>query len=105
MLLVHMDHSTSRFQRTNYSGPSSKHLKTWRNLMAKKSLTGKRIAILVDQGFEQVELVKPRKALDKAGAQTTVVSPQAGEVRGWNVKKWGKFVAVDVPLDAANPSE
>src|SRR5215510_16240756 len=73
--------------------------------MAKKDLTGKKIAILVDQGFEQVELIKPRKALDKAGAQTRVVSPQDGEVRGWNLKKWGKSVAVDVPLDSANPSE
>ena len=73
--------------------------------MAKKNLTGKTIAILVDEGFEQVELIKPRKALEKAGAQTRVVSPQDGEVRGWNFKKWGKFVAVDVPLDSANPSE
>src|SRR5215510_5447539 len=73
--------------------------------MPKKGLTGKKIAILVDEGFEQVELIKPRKALDKAGAQTKVVSPQEGEVRGWNMKKWGKSVAVDVPLDSADPSE
>jgi protease I len=68
-----------------------------------KDLTGKKVAILVDEGYEQVELVKPRKALDKAGAQTHVVSPQEGEVRGWNMKKWGKYVAVDVSLDAADP--
>jgi protease I len=73
--------------------------------MAKKDLTGKKIAILVDQGFEQVELVKPRKALDKAGALTQLVSPQEGAVRGWNMKKWGKSVAVDVPLDTADPSQ
>jgi protease I len=72
--------------------------------MAKKDLTGKRIAILVDEGFEQVELIKPRKALDRLGAQTQVVSPQEKEVRGWNVKRWGKFAAVDVPLDSADPS-
>jgi protease I len=72
--------------------------------MAKKDLTGKRIAILVDEGFEQVELIKPRKALDKIGAKTEVVSPQEGQVRGWNVKKWGKYVPVDVPLDAADPA-
>ncbi len=71
-----------------------------------KDLTGKRIAILVDEGFEQVELVKPRKALDKAGAETQVVSPQTeqGQVRGWNMKRWGKFVAIDVPLESADPS-
>src|SRR2546427_10966226 len=71
-----------------------------------KDLTGKRIAILVDEGFEQVELVKPRKALDKAGAETQVVSPQTeqGQVRGWNMKRWGKFVAIDVPLESADSS-
>ena len=73
--------------------------------MAKKDLTGKKIAILVDEGFEQVELIKPRKALDKIGAQTKIVSPQEGEVRGWNMKRWGKSVAVDVPLDSADPAE
>lgn len=73
--------------------------------MAKKDLTGKRIAILVDEGFEQVELIKPRKALDRIGAQTQVVSPQEHQVRGWNIKKWGKSIAVDVPLESADPSE
>ena len=73
--------------------------------MAKKDLTGMKVAILVDEGFEQVELIKPRKALDKVGAETKVVSPQAGEVRGWNMKRWGKSVPVDVALDAANPSD
>ncbi len=72
--------------------------------MAKKDLSGKRVAILVDEGFEQVELIKPRKALDKIGAKTEVVSPQEGQIRGWNVKKWGKYVAVDVPLDSADPA-
>jgi len=72
--------------------------------MPKQYLNGKRIAILVDEGFEQVELIKPRKALDKSGANTQVVSPQEGEVRGWNLTKWGKYVPVDVPLDTADPS-
>jgi len=71
--------------------------------MAKKDLTGKRVAILVAEGFEQVELIKPRKALDKIGAKTEIVSPEEGQVRGWNLKKWGKFVAVDTPLDSADP--
>src|SRR5512132_3832081 len=72
--------------------------------MAKKDLTGKRVAILVDEGFEQVELIKPRKALDRAGATTEVVSPQEGEVRGWNMKKWGKFVPVNTSLESADPA-
>ena len=73
--------------------------------MAKKDLTGKKVAILVDEGFEQVELIKPRKALDRVGASTQVVSPQENEVRGWNMKRWGKSVAVDVPLESANPAD
>lgn len=71
--------------------------------MAKKDLTGKRVAILVDEGFEQSELIKPRKALDRLGAQTHIVSPQENEVRGWNIKRWGKSAAVDVPLESADP--
>jgi protease I len=73
--------------------------------MAKKDLTGKKVAILVDEGFEQVELIKPRKALERVGASTQVVSPQENEVRGWNLKRWGKSVAVDVPLESANPAD
>jgi protease I len=71
-----------------------------------KDLTGKRIAILVAEGFEQVELIKTRKALDKAGAQTQVISPEneQGQVRSWNQKRWGKFVVIDVPLESADPS-
>jgi protease I len=72
--------------------------------MAKKDLTGKKIAILVDDGFEQVELIKPRKALDRVGAHTQIVSPQDKEVRGWNIKRWGKTLAVDVPLASADPA-
>jgi deglycase len=72
--------------------------------MAKKNLNGIKVAILVDQGFDQFELIKPRKALDKAGAETKVVSPQEGEVRAWNVRRWGKSVPVDVSLDGADPS-
>ncbi len=73
--------------------------------MAKKDLSGKRVAILVAEGFEQVELLKPQKALEKVGARTQVVSPVEHQVRGWNVKRWGKYVPVDAPLDTANPAE
>jgi protease I len=74
-------------------------------MAVKRDLTGTKVAILVDEGFEQVELIKPRKALDKAGAETKVVSPQAAEVRAWNMKRWGKAIAVDVPLESADPAE
>jgi protease I len=68
-------------------------------------LNAVKVAILVDNGFEQSELIEPRKALDEAGAETRVVSPRDGTVRGWNHKEWGDEVAVDVPLARANANE
>jgi protease I len=73
--------------------------------MANNALQGKKIAILVTDGFEQVELLEPRKALDQAGATTQVVSPKDNKVKGWNFKEWGQEVPVDVPLNSANPEE
>ncbi|MFY9909122.1 MAG: type 1 glutamine amidotransferase domain-containing protein [Candidatus Sulfotelmatobacter sp.] len=69
------------------------------------TLQGKRIAILATDGFEQSELIKPRQALDEAGARTQVVSPKEDKIKGWDIKDWGKNVPVDVPLKSANPSE
>ena len=70
-----------------------------------KVLEGKRVAILVADGFEQVELTEPRKALDDAGAETRVVSPAEGQVRGWNHTEWGDEVRVDQSLDEARPQD
>jgi protease I len=70
-----------------------------------EKLNGFKVAILVDQGFEQSELLEPRKALDEAGAITRVVSPQTGRVRGWSMKEWGQDVTVDVPLATAQPQD
>jgi len=69
------------------------------------TLSGVKVAILVDDGFEQAELLEPRRALDEAGAETHVVSPRTGQVRGWNHKDWGEQVDVDVPLAAARPDD
>ena len=66
-----------------------------------QSLAGKTVAFLVDDGFEQVELLDPRRALDQAGAETQVVSPKDGRVKGWDETKWGEEVKVDVPLAKA----
>ena len=62
-----------------------------------------KVAILVDNGFEQVELTKPQKALDLAGADTQIVSPQREQVRGWHFVDWGEEFPVDVPLTRAQP--
>lgn len=69
------------------------------------TLRGVRVAILTTDGFEQAELMEPRKALDAAGADTEVISPKQGKVRGWKMKEWGDEVAVDQALDAADPKD
>lgn len=69
------------------------------------NLSGKKIAILATDGFEQVELTEPRKALDEAGAQTVVIAPKEGEIKGWNTKEWGESVSVDQTLEQASPEE
>jgi Putative intracellular protease/amidase len=69
------------------------------------SLQGKKVAILVTDGFEQSELLEPRKALDEAGATTQVVSPVDRKVKGWNHKEWGNEVPVDIPLKSAKADE
>jgi protease I len=58
---------------------------------------------LVDDGFEQVELLEPRKALDQAGAETRIVSPKREHVHGWKFTNWGDELPVDVVLDTAQP--
>lgn len=68
-------------------------------------LKGLTVAIMVDNGFEQVELTEPRRALEEAGAETLVVSPQRERVRGWDFTEWGDDVPVDVDLDRARPAE
>jgi protease I len=73
--------------------------------MPDTSLQGRKVAILVTEGFEQVELIEPRKALDGAGATTQVVSPKEGEVRGMNHTDWGDKVPVDVKLGQAQPDD
>jgi protease I len=68
-------------------------------------LNGKKVAILVENGFEQVEMIEPRKALEDAGAGTDLVSPVQGKVKGWQHTKWGDEFDVDVPLGEANPDD
>jgi len=66
-----------------------------------EELKGKCIAILATDGFEQVELTEPRKALEEAGAQTHVISLKRDDIRGWKFTEWGSMVAVDKTVDAA----
>ncbi|MCY1008318.1 type 1 glutamine amidotransferase [Nannocystis pusilla] len=73
--------------------------------MGSTPLQGKKVAILVASGFEQVELVKPREALDAAGAETVLVSPESKRVRGWEFKDWGDWFPVDLELSDAKAAD
>lgn len=68
-------------------------------------LQGKRVAILATDGFEQSELLEPRKALQEAGAETVVVSPKPDSIKGWKHTDWGQEVKVDCELRQANADE
>lgn len=68
-------------------------------------LDGCRVAILVTDGFEEVELTRPRAALDEAGAQTSIVSPKDDTVRSWRFTDWGQDLPVDVRLSDARPED
>ena len=71
----------------------------------KKNLSGRRVAIVVANGFEQIEMTDPREALDEAGAETDLVSIEDGEVKGWAHTEWGGTFDVEVPIDDADPDD
>jgi protease I len=75
-----------------------------RQIMAGE-LSGKKIAMLVADGFEQVELTGPKKALEEAGAKVSIVSPNKDQVKGWQTTDWGDEFPVDVPLDQARAED
>ena len=69
-----------------------------------KKFDGMRVAILAAEGFEQSELLEPKKALEQEGSTAEVVSPESGTIRGWDHGDWGNRVDVDVALEDADPS-
>jgi len=73
--------------------------------MAEQSISGKRVAILATDGVERVELIEPKKALDAAGAKTTVIAPKSGSIKSWEHDHWGENIAVDRSLDDARAED
>jgi len=73
--------------------------------MNRQQLSGKKVAILVTNGFEQVELTEPRDALKDAGAEAQIVSPEKRHVKGWKLTDWGDTFDVDVVLKKARPED
>lgn len=70
-----------------------------------QNLNGKKIAILVDNGFEEIELTSPKQALEEVGAQTFIISPQDGTVKAWAHTDWGQKYPVDIPLQQAKADD
>ena len=64
-----------------------------------------KVAILATDGFEEVELTRPRDALDQAGAEIQVIAPKPGEIRGWKTTDWGDDVKVDLALADARAED
>ncbi len=70
-----------------------------------KHLQGKKIAVLTENGFEEVELTSPKQALEEAGATVHIISPQKGIVKGWDHDHWSIELDVDKNIDEANTEE
>lgn len=64
-----------------------------------------KVAILTENGFEQVELTEPREAMQKAGVHVEIISPQKNEVKAWDKEAWGIRVKVDKTVDEARPED
>ena len=72
-------------------------------MAANDKLAGKRVAILVTNGFEQVEMTGPKMALLKEGAEVDIVAPEGDKVQGWNHHEKADEFDVDVVLEDADP--
>lgn len=74
--------------------------------MSSTNLSGRRIAILATDGFEQSELKEPKLLLEQAGANTDVIAPgDAKVIKGWSKGDWGDKVTVDVHLKDADAKD
>lgn len=72
---------------------------------SEKKLSGKKVAILATHGFEQSELLEPKKALEDAGAEVKVVSIERGKIKSWKDNDWGDSIDVDLTLDSTRADD
>jgi protease I len=70
-----------------------------------RPVEGKKVAIITEHGFEEVELTSPMNALEQAGVQVHIISPQKGMVKGWNHDHWSIELPVDKTIDEARPED
>ena len=69
------------------------------------TLSGKKVAIITENGFEESELTSPKKALEEAGAQVDIISPQQQKVKAWDHDHWSIELPVNVNIDKAKPED
>ena len=70
-----------------------------------KDIKGKKVAILTENGFEEIELTSPKKVLEEAGAIVHIVSAQKDKVKAWDHDHWSIELPVDVALSDAKPQD
>ncbi|MDQ3682978.1 MAG: type 1 glutamine amidotransferase [Bacteroidota bacterium] len=70
-----------------------------------RDIKGKKVAILTENGFEEIELTSPKKVLEEAGAIVHIVSPQKEKVKAWDHDHWSIELPVDINLFDANPED
>jgi protease I len=69
------------------------------------TLSNHKVAILTEEGFEQVELTSPKAALEAAGATVHVISPKSGKIKAWDKTDWGITIDADRELNDVSPDE
>lgn len=69
------------------------------------TLSNKKVVILTEEGFEQIELTSPKAALEAAGATVHVVSPKSGKIKAWDKTNWGIEINVDKVLNEVSPDD
>jgi protease I len=69
------------------------------------NLSNRKVAILTEEGFEQVELTSPKKALEDAGATIHIISPKGGKIKAWDKTNWGIEINVDKQLSDVSPDD
>lgn len=70
-----------------------------------RNIQGKKVAILTENGFEEVELTSPKRVLEEAGAIVHIVSPQKEKVLAWDHDHWSIDLPVDVHISKAKPED
>lgn len=73
--------------------------------MTDNSLKGLKVAVVLTDGFEQVEMTEPRKALQEAGAEVHLISPKKTKIKSWKFTEWGDEFPVDKKLENTKPED